>query len=535
MTKRLNPKGILRQVEREGFEAVWQDSASLLPKSKEEQMIITGKRGVSHPLFDLIQRMRQSFLDLGFMEVSNPVIVDENEIYKQYGPEAPIILDRCYYLAALPRPDIGLSRGKCEEIEEFGLKLTNEKIDGLQKVLRAYKRGDIESDDLVEKFSGVLDVSDMTAMLIVSKVFPEFTSLRPEPTRLTLRSHITSAWFLTLQACQHELEMPMKLFTVDVRFRREQREDATHLRVHHGASCVIMSDEIDVKIGEEMTKLVLKPLGFEKFRFVKKKVTSKYYAPETEYEGYIHHEGMSRWIEVADYGLYSPIALARYDLEHPVLNLGIGVERVALALYGEEDIRRLVYPQFYTELSLSDIEIAKMIGYEIGPKTKEGMELRENIMSKAIEHADALGPREFLVYDGKILGSKVRVYIYEAEAGAKLLGPAARNQIYVYEGNIVGIPPEGMEDLEHVKNARAKGIATEISYLNGVASLAAATVEEAVKIGRKSVNTSVKIAKSPNDVNIKISEVARRYVTSRRKKIGVTGPVFLDVRAETLD
>jgi len=534
MTKNLDPKEILRRVEKEGFEAVWQESASFLPKPEKRQRIIPSVRGTSHPLFDLIQRMRQSFLDLGFMEVSNPMIVDENEIYKQYGPEAPIILDRCYYLATLPRPDIGLSRTKHEQIEELGVKLDREKSEELQKVLRDYKKGEIEPDDLVEELSKVLDVSDITAMNIVSKVFPEFTSLRPEPTTLTLRSHITTAWFLTLQSLQHRLELPLRLFTVDVRFRREQREDATHLRVHHAASCVIMDEELDVKTGEEMTRLMLKPLGFEKFRFVQKKVTSKYYAPQMEYEGYIHHPGLNKWIEVVDYGLYSPIALAKYDLEYPVLNVGIGVERVALALYGEEDIRRLVYPQFYTELSLSDVEIAKMIGYEIEPKSNEGIELRESIIAKAIQYADALGPCEFLVHEGNILDRKVRAYVYETDTDVKLLGPAARNRIYVYDGNILGIPLEGMEDLELVREARAKGMATEISYLEGVASLAAARVEEAAKTGEKGVNIRVRVAKSPADVNIKIGDVAKRYITGKRKKIEVKGPVFVGVRAEML-
>ncbi|MFQ6095625.1 MAG: O-phosphoserine--tRNA ligase, partial [Candidatus Bathyarchaeia archaeon] len=323
---------ILRRVEEEGFEKVWQESADFLPKPKRMK-ITTGQRGISHPLFDLIQKMRQSFLDIGFMEVSNPMIVDENEIYKQYGPEASIILDRCYYLATLPRPDIGLSKVKCREIERLGVGMTEEKVAALQKVMRNYKRGEIESDDLIEKVAEALNTSDATAMLITSRVFPEFTSLKPEPSTLTLRSHLTTAWFLTLQAYQYKIELPVKLFSVDVRFRREQREDPTHLRVHHAASCVVMDESVDVSLGKEITRILLEPLGFEEFRFVKKKVTSKYYTPGMEYEGYIFHPGLDRWIEVTNYGIYNPIALARYGLEYPVLNVGIGVERVALVFY----------------------------------------------------------------------------------------------------------------------------------------------------------------------------------------------------------
>ncbi|MFQ6095137.1 MAG: O-phosphoserine--tRNA ligase [Candidatus Bathyarchaeia archaeon] len=535
MAKRIDPKAILRRVQEEGFEAVWRESADYIPTPKKRQRITAGKRGTPHPLFDLIQRLRKSFLDLGFMEVSNPMIVDENEIYKQYGPEAPIILDRCYFLATLPRPDIGLSQMRCREIENCGVELTGEKIRRLQRVLRDYKRGEIEPDDMVERFSEALEVPDVTAMLVISRVFPEFASLKPEPTTLTFRSHITTAWFLTLQAVQHRMELPIELFTVDVRLRREQREDATHLRVHHAASCVVMDEKVDVNLGREITRRVLEPLGFERFRFVQKKVTSKYYTPGMEYEGFIYHRGMKSWIEVVNYGLYNSIALARYDLEHPVLNLGIGVERVAMALHGEGDVRRLVYPQFYTELSLSDVEIAGMIRYDREPETEEGMRIKERIIAKAIEHTDAEGPCEILTYEGTILGKRVKVYLYEAEAGAKLLGAAARNQVYIYDGNIVGVPLEGMEDVKIIREAKAKGTPTKIDFLGGIAALAAAQVEEALKTGRKEVNIRVRMVNSPRDVNIRISEVVRRYVTGRKKKIAITGPVFIGIRANITD
>jgi len=535
MAKGIDPRTILRRVEEEGFEKVWSESADYIPTPEKRQEIKAGKPGSPHPLFDLIQKMRQSFLDLGFTEVSNPMMVDENEVYKQYGPEAPIILDRCYYLATLPRPDIGLSQIKRREIENLGVELTSEKTGRLQRVLRDYKRGDVESDDLVERLSDALQVPDVTAMRVISKVFPEFASLKPEPTTLTLRSHITTAWFLTLQAVQHRIELPIRLFNVDVRFRREQREDATHLRIHHAASCVVMDHEVDVNLGEEITRHMLEPLGFERFRFMKKKVTSKYYTPGMEYEGFVYHPTADRWIEIVNYGLYNPIALARYDLEYPVLNLGIGVERVAMALHEEEDIRRLVYPHFYTELSLSDAEIVERLRYDKKPETEEGTKLRAHIIAEAIENMSVLGPCEILAYEGTMLGKKVKVYLYEPEAGTKLLGAAARNQVYVYDGNIVGAPSEGMESVRIIREARAKGTPIGITYLEGIAALASAKVEEAVKTGGEKVDIRVRMVNSPSDVNIRISEVVRRYVTSRKKQIAITGPVFIGIKAEIID
>jgi len=280
---------------------------------------------------------------------------------------------------------------------------------------------------------------------------------------------------------------------------------------------------------------VLKPLGFKRFRSVQKKVTSKYYTPGTEYEGFIFHPGMKEWIEIVNYGLYNPIALARYDLEHPVLNVGIGVERVASLIHGESDVRRLVHPQFYVERELSDTEIAGMVEVEVKPQSTLGKEIEERIRSTALKHADALAPCEFLAYEGNPWGKDVRVYVYETDVGTKLLGPAACNYIYVYDGNILGIPERCLERVAIVRKtekAREKGVSVGFSYLDAVASLAAAKIEEAARLGRKSVKVRVRMAKNPSDVNVKVGDVARRFITGKKKKIEIAGPVFIGVRAE---
>jgi len=528
----LNPHEILKKVEKEGFEKAWKESSSLIPRASKRLALHPERRGEPHPIYELIQKLRNRFLSLGFDEVFNPVIVDENEIYRQYGPEAPIILDRCYYLAALPRPDIGLSKSKCEEIEKLGVKLTDSKILALKGVFRDYKKGKIESDDLIEEIAEALDVSDDVATRVVSQVFPEFSSLRPKPSKLTLRSHMTSSWFLTLQALQHIADLPLKLFSVDVRFRREQREDPTHLRVHHSASCVVMDDELNIEEGERITRALLEPLGLRNFRFVKRKVTSKYYAYGMEYEGFVYNPSSGEWVEIVDYGIYNPISLARYGLEYPVLNVGLGVERLAMVLYGESDVRRLVYPQFYKELFLTDQKIAEALRFREEPVTEEGRRIRDAIIREALKHKNSVGPCRFLVYDGEILGKRVKIYIYEDEEGASLLGAAAENRIFVYDGNVIGVPLKGMDDSPLVRETREKGLCTDIKYLDGVASYAAAKIEEALRKGLEAVDVRIKMVKRLSDVNLELSKKARRFITSRKKRIMVAGPVFLGIHAE---
>jgi O-phosphoseryl-tRNA synthetase len=62
-------------------------------------------------------------------------------------------------------------------------------------------------------------------------------------------------------------------------------------------------------------------------------------------EVYINFE--NRELEVANLGFYSPVSLAKYKIWYPVLNLGFGVERIAMILKRVNDIRKLVYPELY--------------------------------------------------------------------------------------------------------------------------------------------------------------------------------------------
>ncbi|MDD1764483.1 MAG: hypothetical protein LUQ46_00515, partial [Candidatus Methanomethyliaceae archaeon] len=99
---RLNTKDILAKADRD-FEAAWRETGSLVGG---KGAFVKGGKGATHVLVETANFLRSIYLDLGFNEVVNPMIVDEADIYKQYGNEAPAILDRCYYLAVLPRPDI---------------------------------------------------------------------------------------------------------------------------------------------------------------------------------------------------------------------------------------------------------------------------------------------------------------------------------------------------------------------------------------------------------------------------------------------
>ncbi|MEK9149239.1 MAG: O-phosphoserine--tRNA ligase, partial [Candidatus Desantisbacteria bacterium] len=76
-------------------------------------------KGKEHPLISLTLKMRDIFLNLGLDEVINPIIINESDVFLQYGKEASLILDRVYYLAGLDRAEIGLSKEREKKIAEI--------------------------------------------------------------------------------------------------------------------------------------------------------------------------------------------------------------------------------------------------------------------------------------------------------------------------------------------------------------------------------------------------------------------------------
>lgn len=352
--------GEIKSKAKSNFTDAWIATAELIPIGTR---ISLAKKGKPHLARELIQKSRQILLNLGFDEAENLTLLPDTDVVKQYGPEARVILDRAFYLAELPRPDIGLSAQRVNQLK----KITGEiNIEKLQAILRNYKKGEIEADNLIEELIVGLGITDYQATQLLDKVFPEIKALKPVPSNKTLRSHMTATWFHTLAAVQDKASFPLALFSVGPRYRNEQREDAQHLRVHHSASIVIMDPEMSLDAGREITKDIMQQYGFPEVKFETKAATSRYYAPGQEQEVFVKHK--DGWLEIADIGMYSPVALANFDIKYPAFNAGFGIERLGMLIYEIDDVRKLAYPQF-SVTEYSDEEIAKSMATNTAPLT----------------------------------------------------------------------------------------------------------------------------------------------------------------------
>lgn len=518
-----------RQRRKTDFEGAWHAGPSVItpPASAGIYPRYTYRRAKVHPIFDTIARLRAAYLSMGFDEAMVPVFIDEQDVYRQFGPEAAAVLDRVYYVGGLPRPNVGISRERLDAIAAITGSTVDEATgEKLMKCLHGYKKGKFDGDDLTHEMSVALGVDDGVVVHILDTVFPEFKELAPESSRTTLRSHMTSGWFLSLAQMWDKRPLPIRMFSVDRCFRREQEEDATHLRTYHSASCIVAGEDVTVDEGKAVAEGLLSAFGFTEFRFQPDEKRSKYYMPETQTEVYGKHP-VHGWVEVATFGLYSPAALAEYGVGVPVMNLGMGVERLAMVLTQAEDVRKLSFAQLYPP-TYSDTELAKAVGLREEPQTLEGRRAVAAIIATAAPHANDPSPCEFPAWTGELFGKTVEISVAEPEENSRLLGPAAMNEVFVRNGAILGVP-----DTEKFAEIRAEGIPTGISFLYAAANLAVARIEEAARLG-EGTSVQIKMSKHPSDVNLKIEEYAMRYVTDNKKKLDLRGPVFLTVTSKIL-
>ena len=522
-----------KELSRSDFETAWHRGPEVLtpPSLAETYPRKAYRRAAPHPIAETIQRLREVYLSMGFDEARVPVMIEESDVYRQFGPEASAVLDRVFYLGGLPRPNVGISDKQLEEImaiiasheEDFAVAPETVK-EKLQRTFHAYKKATIDGDELTHEIAADLAIDDGLVVHILDSVFPEFRNLAPESSRTTLRSHMTSGWFLSLGAMWEHYAHPIRLFSIDRCFRREQEEGPTRLMTYHSASCIIAGEDVTIEDGKAVSEALLSAFGFEDFQFRPDEKRSKYYIPDTQTEVYAKHPEIG-WVEVATFGMYSPSALGEYGVGVPVMNLGLGVERLAMILYKSNDVRQLTHPQFFPR-TLTDREIAAAIGLREEPRTVEGRRLVSAIVATATANAAASGPCSFLAYEGEFAGRKIRVSVEEPEENSRLCGPATFNEVFVQEGKVLGVP-----DTEKFADIRANGAPTGISYLTAAANLAAARIEEAARCG-EGVVVQVKMAKTPSDVNLRIPEWAMRYITDNKRKVDVRGPVFLTVRGE---
>jgi len=155
-----------------------------------------------------------------------------------------------------------------------------------------------------------------------------------------LRTHTTavSSRMLHKLASQKPFQ-PAKYFSIDRVFRNETL-DATHLAEFHQIEGVVADKDLSLGHLIGILHSFFKKLGIEKLRF--KPAYNPYTEPSMEIFSY--HEGLKKWIEIGNSGIFRPEMLLPMGLPKnvSVIAWGLSLERPTMIKYGYSNIRDLV-------------------------------------------------------------------------------------------------------------------------------------------------------------------------------------------------
>jgi len=153
------------------------------------------------------------------------------------------------------------------------------------------------------------------------------------------RTHTTAVSARMLYQLAREPEFrPVKYFSIDRVFRNEAL-DATHLAEFHQIEGVMADVNLSLSDLIGTLEAFFKKLGMNRLRF--KPAYNPYTEPSMEIFAY--HEGLKRWIEVGNSGVFRPEMLLPMGLPAnvAVIAWGVSLERPTMIKYGINNIRDL--------------------------------------------------------------------------------------------------------------------------------------------------------------------------------------------------
>ncbi|XP_076092051.1 phenylalanine--tRNA ligase alpha subunit-like [Mytilus galloprovincialis] len=158
-----------------------------------------------------------------------------------------------------------------------------------------------------------------------------------------LRTHTTAVSARMLyKLAQQETFTPVKYFSIDRVFRNETT-DATHLAEFHQIEGVVADYGLTLGNLMGIIEEFFKKLNITKLRF--KPTYNPYTEPSMELFSY--HEGLKKWVEIGNSGIFRPEMLLPMGLPEgvSVIAWGLSLERPTMIKYKIDDIRTLIGPK----------------------------------------------------------------------------------------------------------------------------------------------------------------------------------------------
>ncbi|PAV55971.1 hypothetical protein WR25_25439 [Diploscapter pachys] len=163
-----------------------------------------------------------------------------------------------------------------------------------------------------------------------------------EAQKNVLRTHTTAVSARQLYKLAQEGFKPARMFSIDRVFRNETL-DATHLAEFHQVEGVIAERNLSLGHLIGVFTEFFKRMGIENLRF--KPTYNPYTEPSMEIFAY--HNGLKKWVEIGNSGMFRPEMLLPMGLPEDVnvAGYGLSLERPTMIRYGINNIRDLFGPK----------------------------------------------------------------------------------------------------------------------------------------------------------------------------------------------
>jgi len=244
-----------------------------------------------HPLIQIIEKIRQIFLMMGFDEVQGSYVVnafwDMDALFIPQDHPAREMQDT-FYLKS-PR------------------KISIEDKKYMQRVKEMHENGGGISRGWKYKWSE--NIAE----------------------RAMLRTHTTVN---SIRYLYEHRDPPVRMFSIGRVFRRENM-DSTHLPEFTQIEGIYMDEDANFRVLLGILKEFYSLMGFPTIRF--RPSYFPYTEPSLEVEVYYN----GQWLELGGAGIFRPEVTEPLGIEYPVLAWGLGLERLAMITLGLKDIRDL--------------------------------------------------------------------------------------------------------------------------------------------------------------------------------------------------
>ncbi|KAL8811626.1 MAG: hypothetical protein Q9223_000131 [Gallowayella weberi] len=282
--------------------------------------------GALHPLNKVRQEFRQIFFEMGFEEMPTNRYVEtgfwnfDALFVPQQHPARD--LQDTFYISDPPQADKPRADPLATE------KLADSSIPGPET--QGAPKQDYES-----YWDDVKEVHEQGKYGSIGYRYPFKDE---ESLRLVLRTHTTAVSTYMLYKLASN-PRPARYFSIDRVFRNES-VDATHLAEFHQVEGVIADFGLALGGLIGFMEVFFGKMGIHQLRF--KPAYNPYTEPSLEIFGY--HEGLGKWVEIGNSGMFRPEMLEPMGLpkDMRVYGWGLSLERPTMIKYGVKNIRELL-------------------------------------------------------------------------------------------------------------------------------------------------------------------------------------------------